>query len=94
MIQLLFMINILALNEISAENISKFRKYLKDESWDNIDYSGTHKAFTDFQGLINSYFDKCFQKQTFTITYKNRYPWMTNSLRNKVVPYIYIYIYI
>ena len=47
-------------------------------------YSGTQKAFTEFQGIINSYFDKSFQKQTFTITYKNRYPWMTNSLRQKI----------
>ena len=65
-------------------NISKFRKYLKNESWHNIYYSGTHKAFIEFQGLINSYFDKSFQIQTFTITYKIRYPWMTNSLRHKI----------
>ena len=78
------MINILASNEILGENISKFRKYLKNESWHNIYYSGTQKAFTEFQRSINSYFDKSFQKQTFTTTYKNRYPWMTNSLRQKI----------
>ena len=71
-------------NIFLGENISKFRKYLKNESWHNIYYSGTQKAFTEFQRSINSYFDKSFQKQTFTITYKNRYPWMTNSLRQKI----------
>ena len=66
------------------KNISKFRKYLKNESWDNIYYSGTQKAFTEFQGLINLYFDKSFKKHTFTLTYKNLHPWMTNLLRNKI----------
>ena len=50
---------------------SKFRKYLKDESWDNIYYLSTQEAFTEFQGLINSHFDKSFKKHTFTLTYKN-----------------------
>ena len=86
MIQLLLMINILALNTklFGGGGISKFRKYLKNDSLHNIYYSGTQKAFNEFQGLINSYFDKSFQKQTFTITYKNRYPWMTNSLHQKI----------
>ena len=30
------------------------------------------------------YFDKSFKKHTFTLTYKNRHPWMTNLLRNKI----------
>ena len=40
------------------KNIKKIRKYLKNESWDNIYYSSTQEAFTEFQGLINSYFEK------------------------------------
>ena len=28
--------------------------------------------------------DKSFKKHTFTLTYKNRHPWMTNLLRNKI----------
>ena len=69
---------------LGGGDISIFRKYLKNESWHNIYYSGMQTDFTEFQGLIDSYFDKSFQKQTFTITYKNRYPWMTNSLRQKI----------
>ena len=47
-------------------------------------YFGTHEAFTELQRLINCHFDKSFKKQTFTLTYKNRYPWMTNSLSTKL----------
>ena len=47
-------------------------------------YSGTQEDFTEFQLLINNHFNKSFNKQTFTLTYKNRYPWMTNSLRTKI----------
>ena len=63
---------------------SKFCKFLKNELWNNIYYSGTHEAFTEFQRLINNHFNKGFNKQTFTLTYNNRYPWMTNSLRTKI----------
>ena len=65
-------------------DISKFCKFLKIELWNDIYYSGTQEAFTEFQRLINSHFDKSFKKQTFTLTYKNRYPWMINSLRTKI----------
>ena len=64
--------------------ISKFCKFLKNELWNNIYYSGTQEAFTEFQLLINNHFNKRFNKQTFTLTYKNRYPWMTNSLHTKI----------
>ena len=65
-------------------DISKFCKFLKNELWNDIFYSGTQEAFTEFQRIINSHFDMSFKKQTFTLTYKNRYPWMTNSLRTKI----------
>ena len=65
-------------------NISKFCKFLKNELWNNIYYSGTQEAFTEFQRIIIYHFNKSFNKQTFTLTYKNRYPWMTNSLRTKI----------
>ena len=65
-------------------NISKFCKFSKNELWNNIYYSGTQEAFTEFQRLINNHFNKSFNKQTFILNYKNRYPWMTNSLRTKI----------
>ena len=64
--------------------ISKFCKFLKNELWNDIYYSGTQEAFTEFQRIINSHFDKSYKKQTFTLTYKNCFPWMTNSLRTKI----------
>ena len=65
-------------------NISKLCTFLKNKLWNNIYYSGTQESFTEFQRLINNDFNKSFNKQTFTVTYKNRYPWMTNSLRTKI----------
>ena len=70
--------------DLCKRNISKFCKFLKNELWNNIYYSGTQEAFTEFQLLINNHFYMSFNKQTFTLTYKNRYPWMTNSLRTKI----------
>ena len=66
------------------KNISKFCKFLKNELWNNIYYSGTHEAFTEFQRFINYHSNKSFNKQTFTLTYKNRYSWMTSLLRTKM----------
>ena len=37
-----------------------------------------------FQSIIDDYFKESFKKQMVTITYRNRYPWMTNSLRTKI----------
>ena len=47
-------------------------------------YLSTQEAYTYFQTLIDYYFKESFKKQAVTITYINRYPWMTNSLRNKI----------
>ena len=72
-------------NVISVKETSpNFVNFLMNEVWNNIYYSGTREAFTEFQRLINNHFNKSFNKQTFTLTYKNRYPWMTNSLRTKI----------
>ena len=42
------------------------------------------EAFTEFLRLINYHFNKSFNKQTFTLTYMNRYSWMTTLLRTKI----------
>ena len=34
--------------------------------------------------MIDYYFKESFKKQTVTITYRNRYPWMPNSLRTTI----------
>ena len=68
----------------SNKNISKFKKLMQKESWGNIDYLSTQEAYTYFQTLIDYYFKESFNKQAVTIAYRNRYPWMTNSLRTKI----------
>ena len=68
----------------SNKNISKFKKLMQKESWGNNYYLSTQEAYTYFQTLIDYNFKESFKKQAVTITYRNRYPWMTNSLRNKI----------
>ena len=68
---------------LSNKNISKFKKLIRKESWENIYYLSTQNAHTHFQTIIDYYFNEIFKKQIVTITYRNRYPWMTNSLRTK-----------
>ena len=62
----------------------KFVNVLKNELWNNIYYSDIQEAFTEFQLLIYYHFKKSFNKQTFPLTYKNCYPWMTNLLCTKI----------
>ena len=64
------------------KNILGFNQCLLSETWDLV---YTQKGFTLFQGLVDLFFGKCFQKQIYTITYKNLYPWMTNELRANIL---------
>ena len=48
-------------------------------------YSGTQEAFTAFQRLIDYYFNKNFNKQTFTLTYTN----CKNDLLPPALNYLY-----
>ena len=47
-----------------------------NETWDIVYTEGTQKAFTWFQGVMDLFFDNCFQKRILTMTYRNRYNWM------------------
>ena len=67
------------------ENIARFNQCLLSETWDLVYTQDTKKGFTWLQGLVDLFFVKCFPKQTYTITYKNRYPWMTNELRANIL---------
>ena len=37
-----------------------------------------------FQGVIDLHLNTFFKKRTFMMNYKNRHPWMTEVLRNKI----------
>ena len=67
------------------KNIARFNQCLLSETWDLVYTQDTKKGFTWLQGLVDLFFDKCFPKQTYTITYKNRYPGMTNELRANIL---------
>ena len=66
------------------KHIAQFCNYLMHETWEDLGELGAQKAFTWFQGAIDLMFDKCFQKRTFAMTYRNRYVWMTNKLRTQI----------
>ena len=66
------------------KNIAQFSHNLKNETWDIVYEESTQVAFTWFQGVIDLFFDKCFQKRLFKMTYQNRYPWMTNEMRTRI----------
>ena len=66
------------------KNITKFSKYLMNETWDIVYTEGTQKAFTWFQGVMDLFFDNCFQKRILTMTYRNRYNWMTKKMRTQI----------
>ena len=57
---------------------------MQKESWKTNYYLSTQETYTYFQTRIDYYFNESFKKQTVTITYRNRYPWMNNSLRTKI----------
>ena len=57
---------------------------MQKKTWENNYYLSTQKAYTCFQTLIDYYFKESFKKQAVTIAYRNRYPWMTNSLHTKI----------
>ena len=65
-------------------NVSQFIHYLKKETWDIAYEQSTQLSFTWFQGVFDLFFDKCFKKRSFKVTYQNRYPWMTNDLRTRI----------
>ena len=66
-------------------NVLNFKRSLSQESWDYI-YSShdLRNAFTRFQGVIDLHLNTFFKKRTFMMNYKNRHPWMTEVLRNKI----------
>ena len=67
------------------KNIAQFSHNLKNnETWNIVYEESTQWAFTWFQGVIDMFFDTCFQKRLFKMTYQNRYPWMTNEMRTRI----------
>ena len=66
-------------------NIANFKKCILHESWDFVyESNDLQTAFSRFQGVIDLHLNTNFMKRTFTMNYKNRYPWITEALRKKI----------
>ena len=72
--------NIIIKRIFCDKNITKFSKYLRNETWDIVyTEGGAQKAFTWFQGVMDLFFDNSFQKLILTMTYHNCFNWMTKK---------------
>ena len=66
-------------------NIANFKQCILHESWDFVyESNDLQTAFSRFQGVIDLHFNTNFKKRTFTMNYKNRYPWITEALHKKI----------
>ena len=70
--------------EFNKKNIAQFNKSMINESWDYAYSSDFKSAFSWFQQTFDRYFDKIFPVLAYKINYKNRHPWMTEQLRNRI----------
>ena len=67
------------------KNIENFKRCLTNQSWDFVYESEDLQAtFSRFQGVIDVHFNTNFKLHTFTRTYINRHPWMTEALRTQI----------
>ena len=67
------------------KNIENFRRCLNNQSWDFVyESEDLEAAFSRFQGVIDVHFNSNFKLHTFTRTYINRHPWMTEALRTQI----------
>ena len=68
----------------SKRNILKFTFNIHKETWDFVHYLPVQSVFRRFLGVIVQHVENSFPKRTFTLTYKNHLPWMTQDLRHKI----------
>ena len=70
--------------EFTQRNISRFNKCVEKQSWISLNPLDVQGAFSWFQRVIDLHIEDNFPKRTFTMTYKNRLPWLTEKLRNQI----------
>ena len=67
------------------KNIARFKNCLRNESWDFVYLSNDiQSAYSRFQGVLDQHLNTSFKRQTFTMNYKKRHPWMTGALRFQI----------
>ena len=69
----------------SKNNISRFRKILKANTWENV-YSqeDAQSAFTNFIDFIVRVFNECCLMKTIKIKYNNMHEWISRALKEQI----------
>ena len=69
----------------SKKNISRFRKILKANTWENV-YSqqDAQSAFTNFIDFIVRSFNESCPMETIKIKYNNRHEWISRELKDQI----------
>ena len=69
----------------SKKNISRFRKILKANTWEDV-YSqeDAQSAFTNFIDFIVRSFNECCPMETIKIKYNNRHEWISGELKDQI----------
>ena len=64
------------------QNVSKFRKKLKNQNWNNV-YTKecVQTAFSVFMKIVTNNFNECCPLEKVKINYKNRHDWVTKDLK-------------
>ena len=70
--------------EFNQKNISRFIKCVGKQSWISLNSLGVQSAFSWFQRVIDLHFGNSYPKRSFTLTYKNRLPWITEKLCTQI----------
>ena len=69
----------------TLKNIANFKNYLQNVTWDFVYLSDDiESAYQRFQGVLDQLLNTNFKKQTYTMNYNNRHPWMTAALRAQI----------
>ena len=78
--------------EFTCKNKSKLKKKLNLQNWDYIfNTENLQDTFTYFYNQIRYMFEECFPESLIEITYSNRLPWLTNSIRSSIKQKNYLY---
>ena len=73
------------MREFSEQNISKFKKKIKNTTWDEF-YAIplAQDAYSVFANHINNYFQECFPTKNVNINYKNKISWIGAELKKEI----------
>ena len=60
-------------------------RYLRHVDWNHVYSSNViSESYTHFHTIVNTGFNTFFPEIISTVTYKNRYPWLTNALGKSI----------